>query len=305
MTNITTITARLSRIQKQLKAPKEKNKNVSYSSRSAEQILEAAKEHLDEGEYITCSDEIRNVGDRYYVMATASFGFGSEVASSIGWAREEEVSRVMAGPQLTGSSSSYARKYALGGLLAIDDSKDDPDKNKHEPAPETDKGQPEKEQPKPDDRYKNAKSYQADIVNRISLCKSVDELEVLMNNEHDKLERIKENYPDLWEAIEYQENSVRDGGPIANPILKFASVGDAELWAKNRTEFLDLSDLQWPDLEIFEREFMPFLISKDGKPSALDKTLSAAKYQREGKSPSERILEKFKFKLTALQGNQI
>jgi len=296
------ITKRLSRLQKSLKAPKEKNANVSYKSRSAEQILEAAKEQLQEGEIIKCTDEIVLIGNRYYVKAVSQFKFGGEVEEAVAYAREpEEVlsnsgKPMMSPAQVTGSSSSYARKYSLQGLFALDDSKDDPDKNEVHEVPT--------QAIKPDERYKNAKSYQSEIVNKISLCKSVDELEVLLNNEHDKLERIRENYPDLWEAIEYQENSVRDGGPIANPILKFASVGDAEQWAKSRTEFLDLADLQWPDLEIFERDFMPFLISKDGKPSALDKTLSAAKYQKDGKSPSERIIEKFKFKLTALQSNQ-
>lgn len=130
------ITQRLSRIQKALKAPKEANKNVAYKSRSAEQILEAAKEHLMDGEVIRCTDEIIMLGDRFYVKATAELWFGAEYIPANGYAREDEQGPLssqgkplMQPPQVTGASSSYARKYALGGLFAIDDSKDDPDKN--------------------------------------------------------------------------------------------------------------------------------------------------------------------------------
>lgn len=123
-----TITDRLSRLQKQLKAPKETNKNVSYKSRSAEQILEAAKECFLDGEYILLNDEIQYIGSRYYVKATATFGFGENTISCNGWANEEAGSSPIKGAQLTGACSSYARKYALGGLTALDDSRDDPDK---------------------------------------------------------------------------------------------------------------------------------------------------------------------------------
>ena len=123
--------ASLHRIQKELKAPKQTNKNISFKSRSAEQILDAAKEFLAEGEVIILNDEIVHIGDRYYVKAVASLCLGSECVSSTAFAREQEESKMMQPPQITGASSSYARKYALGGLLAIDDSKDDPDQNAH------------------------------------------------------------------------------------------------------------------------------------------------------------------------------
>ena len=135
-TRAMTLTERLSRLQRQLKAPKEANKGVQYKSRSAEQILEAAKEHLTEGEYILLNDEIQYVGARYYVKATATFGFGEDKISCTGWANEEAGSSPIKGAQLTGACSSYARKYALGGLTALDDSRDDPDKQpEHEEKP--------------------------------------------------------------------------------------------------------------------------------------------------------------------------
>lgn len=127
--------ASLHRIQKALKAPKEKNANVSYKSRSAEQILEAAKEFLGDGEVIILNDEIVNIGNRFYVKATAQLWLDEKCVSSVAFAREpDEIlsnsgKPMMQVSQVTGASSSYARKYALGGLLAIDDSKDDQDKN--------------------------------------------------------------------------------------------------------------------------------------------------------------------------------
>jgi len=136
------ITARLSRLQKALKAPKESNKNVSYKSRSAEQILEAAKDQLQDGEYIICQDEIVNIGNRFYVKATTTFGYEGDVVEAFAYAREPDEAKMMAPAQVTGASSSYSRKYSLQGLLAIDDSKDDPDKKSaedHDDKPEAEK----------------------------------------------------------------------------------------------------------------------------------------------------------------------
>jgi hypothetical protein len=133
MTKETTksVYASLHRIQSSLKAPKQANKNVSYKSRSAEQILDAVKDFLEDGEVIIINDDIVHIGDRFYVKAVASLCLGSECVSSTAFAREQDESKMMQPPQITGASSSYARKYSLQGLLAIDDSKDDPDQNAH------------------------------------------------------------------------------------------------------------------------------------------------------------------------------
>lgn len=100
---------------------------VAYTYRNCEDILEAAKPHLAEVKAVILLDnEIQQVGDRWYVKAIAKFvdvetGESVEVSAQ---AREEETKKQMDGSQITGASSSYARKYALGGLLAIDDGKD-------------------------------------------------------------------------------------------------------------------------------------------------------------------------------------
>lgn len=117
----------LIQIQSRLKAPK-KNKNTfgGYNYRSCEDILEAAKPICHELNcLINICDEIVEVGGRIYVKATATiYNADGQCFSATAYAREEETKKGMDAAQITGSASSYARKYALNGLLAIDDTKD-------------------------------------------------------------------------------------------------------------------------------------------------------------------------------------
>ena len=119
---------KLAAIQTALKAPKsQKSKSIGYRYRSCEDILEAVKPLLAEhGAVIQLSDALELVGDRYYIRATASLidSDTGEASSVTAWAREAESRKGMDEAQVTGSSSSYARKYALNGLLAIDDTRD-------------------------------------------------------------------------------------------------------------------------------------------------------------------------------------
>lgn len=114
-------------IQSELKAPKTQfNKFGGYKYRKAEDILEAVKPLLAQQKCtLTITDDIVLVGNRIYVKATATIkNEKGESETSTGWAREEEQKKGMDGSQITGASSSYARKYALNGLLAIDDNQD-------------------------------------------------------------------------------------------------------------------------------------------------------------------------------------
>lgn len=123
-------------IQAELKAPKgQYNKFGTYYYRSCEDIVEAAKPVLLKHDcYLNISDEIVQAGERIYVKATASVFKGSEMlATSTAFAREPESQKGMSESQITGTASSYARKYALNGLLAIDDTKD-ADTNEHHEA---------------------------------------------------------------------------------------------------------------------------------------------------------------------------
>lgn len=116
---------RIAYIQKNLKAPKTQvNSFGGFNYRSCEDIVEALKPMLDEM-ILTINDEIVMVGDRYYVKSTVSIeSEKSGKISAVAYAREAESKTKMDDAQVTGSSSSYARKYALNALLAIDDSKD-------------------------------------------------------------------------------------------------------------------------------------------------------------------------------------
>lgn len=114
-------------IQSELKAPKTQVNNFGgYKYRKAEDILEAVKPLLAKKKCtLTITDDIVMVGNRIYVKATATIkNEKGEVETSTGWAREEESKKGMDASQITGASSSYARKYALNGLLAIDDNAD-------------------------------------------------------------------------------------------------------------------------------------------------------------------------------------
>lgn len=114
-------------IQSELKAPKTQVNNFGgYKYRKAEDILEAVKPLLAKQKCtLTITDDIVMVGNRIYVKATATIkNEKGEVETSTGWAREEESKKGMDASQITGASSSYARKYALNGLLAIDDNAD-------------------------------------------------------------------------------------------------------------------------------------------------------------------------------------
>ena len=123
-------------VQSKLKAPKNQyNSFGKYSYRSCEDILEGLKPLLNEVEAIvTLNDEVVNIGERFYIKAIATFidiATGEKVEVSA-LAREDETKKGMDLAQVTGSVSSYARKYALNGLFAIDDTKDSDSTNKHD-----------------------------------------------------------------------------------------------------------------------------------------------------------------------------
>lgn len=126
---------RLLEIQQELKVAKDQfNSFGNYKYRSCEQILEALKPLLKKNELVlTLTDEIVQLGARFYVKAVATLYDleGKEIHHVIGMAREQENKKGMDESQVTGATSSYARKYALNGLFCIDDQKD-PDNNDKE-----------------------------------------------------------------------------------------------------------------------------------------------------------------------------
>lgn len=134
------IWSKLAAIQTALKVPKDQyNDHGKYNYRSCEDILEAAKPlAAAQGTLVLLTDALEQIGTRYYIRATVSLidiETGEQVSVNA-WAREQEERKGYDASQITGASSSYARKYALSALFAIGDSSNDPDAtNTHGQAP--------------------------------------------------------------------------------------------------------------------------------------------------------------------------
>lgn len=126
---------KLIKIQNELKAPKNQRNNFgNYNYRSCEDILEGVKPLLlKHGCTLTLTDTIKQIGDRYYVCVEAIlFDIETKETTIVtSFAREEETKKGMDASQITGATSSYARKYALNGLFLIDDTKDADATNTH------------------------------------------------------------------------------------------------------------------------------------------------------------------------------
>lgn len=120
------LTQKLLNVQRDLKAPKGQFNNFGkYKYRSAEDILEAVKPlNAREGILLTISDEPMFIGDWHYIKATASITDGKDTHIVTAFARESQAKKGMDDSQITGTASSYARKYALNGMYLIDDTKD-------------------------------------------------------------------------------------------------------------------------------------------------------------------------------------
>jgi len=123
----------LQKIQSELNVPKSHtNKFGGYNYRNLEDIFEAVKPLLDKYQAnLDVSDDIVSIDGRFYVRATATFESEDGVKKVYGYAREEDEKKGMAAAQITGATSSYARKYALGGLFLLDDNKDADATNTH------------------------------------------------------------------------------------------------------------------------------------------------------------------------------
>lgn len=158
---------KLVRIQSRLKAPKnQKNTFGGYNYRSCEDILEAVKPIANELDCIVLlSDEVVMVGDRFYIKATATLADSAsgQTIENTAYAREPQDKKGMDASQVTGTSSSYARKYALNGLFAIDDTKDaDTDEHHKQTEPKKDAPKPVAK-PAPDAKPQNNKASEEQV----------------------------------------------------------------------------------------------------------------------------------------------
>lgn len=203
---IETVEALLSHIQRELVVPKSRhNKFGGYNYRNCEDILDAVKKMLPEGAYLRLSDDPVMIGDWHYVKATASLSYAGANVVAFAYAREELNKKGMDAAQVTGSTSSYARKYALNGLFCIDDVQD----------PDAGEAKEEKVEPKKkanDDSA--AKSWVLEFAQKIQRCESIDDLFMLLDESSKARMKLAQNFPHLIDgvdaAIERKEQELKD-----------------------------------------------------------------------------------------------
>ncbi len=176
-------------IQSELKAPKGQYNNFGkYKYRSCEDILEAVKPLLSKNNcFLTISDDIVQMDDRFYIKATATLKSGEEQVQVSALARESLTKKGMDDSQITGTASSYARKYALNGLFCIDDTKDADATNTH------------------DTKNKNSQAYQK---KKPTIKQAISEIQTATTIAD--LTAIWERYPDFQREKDFVNNlSVR------------------------------------------------------------------------------------------------
>jgi len=213
------LTEKLIKIQSELKAPKNQRNNFGkYNYRSCEDILEGLKPLLAKEKLtLIIADDLVLIGDRYYVKADVRLTNGEETIEVTAYAREDESRKGMSSDQITGSASSYARKYALNGMFLIDDTKDadtQDNTDKKKPEVKTTAGKKAsdkqlkaifaiaKDKGVDDDQIKRAVKRDYDIDSRKDLtAKQASELiKKLDEMEKPEVEEVDENAPDKdWE----------------------------------------------------------------------------------------------------------
>lgn len=180
----------LSQIQKKLSVPKSRRNSFgNYNYRNCEDIVEGVKDLLPEGAAIKLTDNMVMLGDRFYIHAIASLSFNGETIEASGFARESAVKKGMDESQITGAASSYARKYALNGLFAIDDGNDaDSMELKAKP--------PEKTE------AEKANDFVKSIIAKIALVKDFDSLAAFKMKNRDGIIKLEKGYPELFEKLD-------------------------------------------------------------------------------------------------------
>ena len=175
-----TLLKKIALVQSELKAPKGQfNKFGNYKYRSCEDIVESLKPILTKYELVlNLNDELVLIGERYYIKATALLTDGEEVIQATSYAREPLELKGMTESQITGTASSYARKYALNGLLAIDDTKD-PDTEEFTKTTQQEQPSQETQKATPKQIELLMKYYQDENLTRLLQSNNVSKLEEL------------------------------------------------------------------------------------------------------------------------------
>lgn len=186
---------KLRQIQTEIKAPKNLyNKFANFSYRSAEGIITAVKPFLKKYNCtLTLNDEIVQVGERYYIKAVATLtdNESKETETATAYAREPQDKKGMDDSQITGSTSSYARKYALNGLFLLDDAKDPDSVEKDE----------EDEKARQNPNYKRVKVYEIINGTPIKAGDIAGYIEKMFNKKMDPNELSDEQFTAFTNAL--------------------------------------------------------------------------------------------------------
>lgn len=210
---------KLYEIQQKLEVPKSQyNSFGKYKYRSCEDILAAVKLLLPAGTTISLTDEMVNIGERNYIKATVILADETESLQACGYAREAEEQKGMDKAQITGTASSYARKYALNGLFAIDDIKDtDTDEHKKEAEGKLAKKEVKpKAEPTPEQKLKAATDFTDAYMKKLLDVKDQRDLD---NLNYSMIEGKKSTYgfmvkllqtnqPDLYQIIDRKTTEI-------------------------------------------------------------------------------------------------
>lgn len=189
--------AKLALIQKNLDAPKGQwNDFSNFYYRSCEDILEGLKPLLNDL-VLTMSDDVTQVGDRIYIKSTVTLTDGENSISNTAMARESLVKKGMDDSQITGTASSYARKYALNGLFCIDDEKDADSKDNREKKPVNKSANQKQDDDKP---WYNEPNYQADLEVVTTAIRSGTPPDEIIKTISEKF-KIANKYRDLIKSI--------------------------------------------------------------------------------------------------------
>lgn len=210
----------LAHVQAKIHAPKDQRNDFGkYNYRNAEGIIAAFKAVAPEGAALTLTDRIEVVGDRVFLIATAAFHWSGEIITCEGAAMHAMQKKGMDDAQITGACSSYARKYALCGLLLIDDSTADPDSRDNRDQNRT-VTQPQPAPEPPFDAKGAADSIAADLNKAIT----ADELAHAWKASAQVLARLKAQAPRAFAMIEKAKDARKaalSGNPDETPEGEF------------------------------------------------------------------------------------
>lgn len=201
--------ALISYLQKNLKVPKSQyNKFGEFYYRDAEDILEGVKLLLPEGSSIECEDEPVIIGDRFYIKSVVELTYMGQTRKRTASAREPLSKKGMDEMQISGAASSYARKRALDGLLAIDDTKDS-DKTSKEKPPEKDKSDPSVSMAPASQEEKNEIEANAlrTALNLINAAQSIDALSKLWKSHSSKWVKLP-SYEEIEECKNFKKEEL-------------------------------------------------------------------------------------------------